>query len=96
MASEKWNVLVISEDNELWLEQLDRSDWYNGIHRLLNGAFGEVVHCRGLPRPQVMLVDDCRAINGSVYNPLASMLYRGPIYGPALIVEEGSWTESPT
>ena len=30
MSSEKWNVLVISEDNELRLEQLDRSDWYDG------------------------------------------------------------------
>ena len=78
MTSEKWNVLVISEDNEIRLEQLERKDWYAGIHRLLDGAFCEVVHCWGLPHPQVMLVDDCGAINGSVYNPLASMLYRGP------------------
>ena len=89
MASEKWNALVIDVDNSLRLEQLKRSDWYDGIHRLLNGAFCEVVHCWGLPYPQVMLVDDCGAINGGVYNPMASMLYRGPIYGPALIVEEG-------
>lgn len=64
------------------------------IHEELDCAFYEVVKPRHLPRPYIMLVDDCGAIEPGVdFNPLASELYGikqhgQPIFGTALFFKE--------
>jgi hypothetical protein len=69
-------------------------DLNDQIHEELDGAFYEVVKLRHLPRPFIMLVDDCGAIKPEVdINPLASELYGikqhgQPIFGTALIFKE--------
>lgn len=38
-----------------------------------------------LPDDNCLVVDDCGAINGAPYNPMASALYGGAIFGIALL-----------
>lgn len=60
----------------------------NEVRKFLDG-FIEVVRPQGLPRPLCLLVDDEGALkSGNDLNIIASALYRGPIFGNAIIVKE--------
>lgn len=70
-----------------------RKDLNEEIHKLLGGAFYEIVRPALMPYPYLMLVDDEGLLKNLPINPTASILYGflqhgSPICGPALIMKD--------
>ena len=67
--------------------QIEDEDLVSSLHNLLNGFF-EIVHPGNLPRNIVMLVDDEGMLKDLPIKPLATTLYRGRIFGKAILMRE--------
>ena len=67
--------------------QIEDEDLVSSLHNLLDGFF-EIVRPGNLPRNIVMLVDDDGMLKGLSINPLATILYRGRIFGKAILMRE--------
>lgn len=83
MSKERY--LLIRAEGPPGIVEIDRKHWLDEVYAALRCECIETVH---LSDDRLLIVDESGAINGSHFNPIASLFYPEGIFGDVLLATQ--------